>query len=283
MFQKIRVVTDVTDVGAGGSQAEKLAIAIGRPLGATIATSRTDGRAHREARALRLAAALGRGESAPAVARPFKALVDEIRASDCDLVVVGAADGGDGALGPTCERLLRRAHKDLLVVKDGVEAGDRIVVCIDGSPQAYAGLMAAIELGRALDKKVECVAVYDPYLHYTLFNGIVNVLTKEAEAVFKFKDQEKLHEEIIDTGLAKIYQAHLEVARQLGREKGVDLQITLLDGKAFEKVLKLVRSTRPWLLVMGRIGVHSDDAMDIGATSENLLRLAPCHVLVTSS
>jgi nucleotide-binding universal stress UspA family protein len=142
--------------------------------------------------------------------------------------------------------------------------------------------MSAFRLARELETTVQAVGVYDPYLHYTLFNGIVTTLTKEAESVFKFKDQEKLHEEIIDTGLAKIYQAHLEVARQLAEEAGIDLQVTLLDGKAFEKILQLVRRTRPWLLVMGRIGVHSDDTMDIGSTAENLLRMAPCNVLLAS-
>ena len=180
MFQKICVVADGS---AGGIEAEGLAAALCGPLGSRMVVTRPDGREYREGRAARLAAALGRAAPAPAAAaqRPFKTLVDEIGASDCDLVVVGAV-GSDGSaaetLGPTCERLLRRARKDVLVVKPTADDGSgRIVVCIDGSPQAYAGLMAAMDLGRALGRAVECVAVYDPYLHYTLFNGIVNVLT----------------------------------------------------------------------------------------------------------
>ena len=82
------------------------------------------------------------------------------------------------------------------------------------------------------------MAVYDPYLHYAMFNGIVGVLTEQASKVFRFKEQEQLHEEIIDTGLAKIYQSHLEIGRKLAADEGVDLAITLLDGKCFEKVLQ---------------------------------------------
>src|SRR5439155_634668 len=38
----------------------------------------------------------------------------------------------------------------------------------------------------------------------------------------------------------------------------------------------------PWLLVLGRIGVHSDETeVDLGSNTENLLRLAPCNVLLT--
>jgi len=34
--------------------------------------------------------------------------------------------------------------------------------------------------------------------------------------------------------------------------------------------------------VMGRIGVHSDESMDVGSNTENLLRLVPCNVLLSS-
>ena len=80
------------------------------------------------------------------------------------------------------------------------------MVAVDGSPQSFAGLRAALELGQRFQRRVEAVAVYDPYLHYAVFNGIVDVLSEKASKVFRFKEQEALHEEIIDTGLAKIYE-----------------------------------------------------------------------------
>src|SRR5207248_2629907 len=123
----------------------------------------------------------------------------------------------------------------------------------------FAGLKTALALGRALDKQVEAVSVYDPYLHYAMFNGIVDVLSAEASRVFRFKEQEQLHEEIIDTGLAKIYESHLRVAASIARDEGVELKTTLFDGKAFKKILQYVRQDPPWLLVAGRIGVHSAD------------------------
>jgi len=206
-----------------------------------------------------------------------------------ELVVTPALRDGeasDSRVGALAERLVRRSHVDTYVVKDeSVDAlhGDgHILVAMDGSQEAYAGLVTAIELAKRLDKKIECVAVYDPYIHYTLFNGIVNVLSAEAARVFKFADQEKLHEEIIDTGLAKIYQAHLEVAVKVAEEQDFQIKPTLLDGKAFQKLLRHVHRTNPWLLVMGRVGVHSDQTMDVGATAENLLRTVPCDTLIVS-
>ncbi len=233
----------------------------------------------------------------------FKVIVDDINNSDYDLVILGALGLGavrDSMIGSVCERVVRRTKTDTLVIKntspleDQLSAngngevkhelgnGGKIVVCVDGSPESFAGLRTAISLGRAVNKEVEAIAVYDPYLHYTMFNSIVNVLTDKASKVFKFKEQEQLHEDVIDTGLAQIYHSHLEVARKIAKEDDIDLKITLLDGKAFEKIIQYVRRERPWLLVIGRIGVHSDEDMDVGSNSENLLRLAPCNVFLSS-
>src|SRR5437763_15133376 len=105
-----------------------------------------------------------------------------------------------------------------------------------------------------------------------MFNGIVVVLNEKASKIFRFKEQEQLHEEIIDTGLAKIYQSHLEVARTLAAEDGVDLDSTLLEGKCFEKILTFASKEQPWLLVLGRVGVHAaEHATDLGSTPHNLL------------
>ena len=74
------------------------------------------------------------------------------------------------------------------------------------------------------------------------------------------------------------------MARDIARQEGVDIELTLLPGKVFEKVLQHARKTQPWMLVLGRIGIHSQrDEMDLGSNTENLLRLAPCHVLLSSS
>jgi nucleotide-binding universal stress UspA family protein len=219
----------------------------------------------------------------------YKALIEDVRAGDYDLVVMGALGLGavkDSQLGSVTERFVRRVAVDTLVVRnpDPAEASPgAIVVGLDGSPQSFHGLKLGIGLAKALRRSLQAVAVYDPYLHYAMFNGIVGVLSEKAAKVFRFKEQEQLHEEIIDTGLAKIYQSHLEIGKKLAGDEGVDLAITLLDGKCFEKLLQFCRKEQPWLLILGRVGVHSDpDEPDLGSNTENLLRLAPCNVLLTA-
>ena len=217
----------------------------------------------------------------------YKMLLEDFSQSRYDLVVMGALGMGAGRetqVGGVAERVIRGAQTDFWIVRDLEKKDERrpIVVGIDGSPQSFAALKQALALGRALDRPVEAVAAFDPYLHYTIFSAIVNVLNEKAAKTFRFKEQEKLHEELIDTGLAKIYQGHLEVAKRLAEEDGMELKTTLLDGKAFEKILTYCREVKPWLLCLGRVGVHAVDEGDMGSNTENLLRLAPCNVLLTA-
>ena len=219
----------------------------------------------------------------------WERLVEDIDASDYDLVVLGAQGQGTArkdVLGSVCARIVRRVRTDTLIIKTPAHFentnGARIVTAVDGSAESFGGLQAALALAKAYGKPVEAVAVYDPYFHYSVFHRMVSVLSEEVAQVFRFKEQERLHEEIIDAGLARIYQSHLDVARRVADDEGVELGTTLLAGRPDDEVLCHLRQEGTWLLVMGRIGVHSNEAMDIGSNTENLLRLAPCNVLIAS-
>ncbi len=218
-------------------------------------------------------------------------IVKDLATGDYDLVVLGVLGLGrvrDSQVGSVCERVARHARQDVWVVKELSDPADTterdtILVGVDGSPQSFGALMTAIDLAERFGKKVEAISVYDPYLHYTVFNGIVNVLSESAAKVFRFEEQNQLHEEVIDTGLAQIYLSHLEVAGKMAADVGVEIQKTLLDGKAFQKVLNHARKTSPWLLVVGRNGIHSAKGeTELGSNTENLFRNAPCDILLTT-
>lgn len=215
----------------------------------------------------------------------FKVIVEDVNDNDFDLVVIGAmgmAAVKDTVLGTVTERVVRRLTKaDTLIVKDLDRSPfEHIVVAVDGSAKSLGGLKRAIELARQFGGTVEAISVFDPYFHYAMFHSIAGVLSSKAQKVFRFKEQEKLHEEIIDSGLAKIYTAHLEVAKKIAADEGVELKTTLLAGKPFEQTMKYVNEVNPTLVVMGRIGYHSDDEMDIGGNTENMMRYLPTNVLI---
>jgi len=215
----------------------------------------------------------------------FKVIVEDVNDNDFDLVVIGAmgmAAVKDTVLGTVTERVVRRlTHADTLIVKDLDRSPfEHIVVAVDGSAKSLGGLKRAIDLAREFGGTVEAISVFDPYFHYAMFHSIAGVLSSKAQKVFRFKEQEKLHEEIIDSGLAKIYTAHLEVAKKIAEDEGVELKTTLLAGKPFEQTMKYVNEVNPTLVVMGRIGYHSDDEMDIGGNTENMMRYLPTNVLI---
>jgi nucleotide-binding universal stress UspA family protein/rubrerythrin len=217
----------------------------------------------------------------------YKVIVEDIIQGGYDLVILGALGVGavkESVIGSVTERTIRRVRKsDIFVVKDAQPAPPgKIVVAVDGSHYSFGGFKTALGLAAAYNVPVEVVSAFDPYFHYAMFNSIAGVLSEEAGKVFRFKEQEKLHEEVIDSGLAKIYQSHLEICRSVAETEGQTVKTALLDGKPFEKVLQYVQKEKPWLLIVGRIGVHSDEDMDVGSNSENLIRMAPCNVLVSN-
>ena len=216
----------------------------------------------------------------------WQKLAEDIGASSHDLVIMGALGLGAvqaSLVGSVCERVARRIDRDLLVVRSAdADRPGAIVVAIDGSAHSFGALRAALELARIFEKPVEAVAVYDPQFHSVAFRSIGGALSPAAANVFRLKEQERLHEEIIDSGLARIYQAHLDVAVKVAAGHGVELSTTLLAGKAFEQILNYARDRKPWLLAVGRIGAHSDGGLDLGSVTENLLRSAPCNLLLSS-
>jgi nucleotide-binding universal stress UspA family protein len=213
----------------------------------------------------------------------YSRLVEAAESGDFDVIALGALGLGavpGGLIGTVCERVVRRSPIDVLVIRDAERAiGDGpIVVGLDGSPRSFGALMTGLDMGRRLGTAVHAVAAYDPYYHYVAFNKINDVLSEEAGKVFRFKEQEKLHEELIDEGIAKIYQSHLEVARKIAADAGAEITCELLDGKPYKAVTAYAKKVGASLLMLGKTGVHADAGLDIGGNAENLLRMAPCHV-----
>src|SRR3989339_352691 len=210
-------------------------------------------------------------------------IIKEVQREQYDLVIMGAqglAAVDNSTLGSVCERVVRRIKTDILVVKNGCFEGGA-VVAVDGSARSVAGVKSAISFSRQFNLKLDSVSVFDPHYHRVAFGSIAKVLSKQAGQIFRFREQETLHEEIIDKGLAKIYQNHLDLANLTAKNAGVKINTVLMDGKPYDQILRYIDSEKPSLLILGRTGVHNTNGLDIGSTTENLLRLVPCNVLLT--
>ncbi|MCP3686811.1 MAG: universal stress protein [Gammaproteobacteria bacterium] len=215
----------------------------------------------------------------------YRALVNEANQGEYDLLVLGALGVGaiEGSrIGTVCNRTVRRSDIDTLVIKQPKRSLDSgpLVVALDGSNKSYHALLCAFALAKKWRVEVKVIATFDPYYHYVAFNRIADVLSEAAGKVFKFKEQEKLHEDIIDSGLAKIYQGHLDVAQSIADDYGIDIKTRLLDGKAYDAIAKYVAEVNASLLLIGKLGIHADDGLDIGGNAENLLQRVDCAVML---
>ncbi len=202
-----------------------------------------------------------------------------------DLLVMGAHGIGKqplSQLGGVVGRVIRRVERDALIVKNdrALEGGDWIV-CIDGSAYSYKAMRLALEMAREFGATLHVCSAFDVEYHHAVFGNIKDVLSAQASKVFKFEEQEALHNNIIDKGLLKLCQANLKRAEVMAGEfEDVEIETQVLVGKPFQSVLQWVEELEPSLLILGRHGSHRVEDTDMGSQAENLCRLAPTNVLL---
>jgi nucleotide-binding universal stress UspA family protein len=202
-----------------------------------------------------------------------------------DLVVIGAHGLGRqpySQLGGVVSRAVRGIEKDVLIARDDRPVrGGRFMVCIDGSAYSYKAMRVALELAREYGAKLYVCSAFDVEYHHVVFNNIKDVLSVQASKIFKFEEQEELHNNIIDKGLLRLCQANLKRAAVMASEfQDVAVETQVLVGKPFQVVLQWAEEVEPSLLVLARHGAHRIDGTDMGSQAENLIRIAPCNTLL---
>jgi len=205
-----------------------------------------------------------------------------------DLMVIGAHGLGRqtySQLGGVVARTLRGIEKDTLVVRDDKPlAGGKIMVCVDGSSYCYRGMKAALELAKDFGASLYVCSAFDVEYHHVVFHNIKDVLSVQASKVFKFEEQEELHNNIIDKGLLKLCQANIKRAEAMAKEyPEVQMKTQILVGKPFQVILQWAEEVKPTLLIAARHGAHRIDGTDMGSQAENLARLAPCNLLLVGT
>jgi nucleotide-binding universal stress UspA family protein len=202
-----------------------------------------------------------------------------------DLMALGAHGLGRqpfSQLGGVVSRVLRGVQKDVLIVRDDtpLESG-RFMVCVDGSSYSYRGMKAALELAQAFGGSLYVCSAFDVEYHHVVFHNIKDVLSYQASKVFKFEEQEELHNNIIDKGLLKLSQANLKRAEVMAQEyPDVPLKTQILIGKPFQVIMQWAEEIKPSLLVIARHGAHRIEGTELGSQAENLVRIAPCNTLL---
>ena len=205
-----------------------------------------------------------------------------------DLVAIGAHGLGRqpfSQLGGVVARALRGIEKDTLIVRDQQPLeGGRFLVCVDGSSYCYKAMREALELARAFHGSLYVCSAFDVEYHHVVFHNIKDVLSVQASKVFKFEEQEELHNNIIDKGLLKLCQANLKRAEVMAKEfPDVPLKTQILIGKPFQVVMQWAEEIKPSLLVLARHGAHRIEGTQLGSQAENLVRIAPYNILLVGT
>ena len=205
-----------------------------------------------------------------------------------DLLAVGAHGLGRqqfSQLGGVVARVLRGVEKDVLIVRDDrAFEGGRFLVCVDGSSYSYKAMKSALELAQAFGGSLYVCSAFDVEYHHVVFHNIKDVLSYQASKVFKFEEQEELHNNIIDKGLLKLCQANLKRAEVMAQQfPDVPIKTQILIGKPFQVIMQWVEEVKPSLMVLARHGAHRIEGTQLGSQAENLVRLAPCNTLLTGT
>jgi len=207
------------------------------------------------------------------------------QATTHDLVIMGALGMGtidNGVLlGSNSRRVLSTVTTDVLIARKMCDLKS-IVVGIDGSDYSNKIVERAAQMARAFDASLTIVTCYDPGLHRVVFKSLADVLSEQAGKVFKFNEQEQLHNQVIDCSLENLYRRNLEKARQIAEPYGIVIKTELLRGKPYLMINEKLRETNADLCVVGRFGIHKGKYSRLGSTAERIVEIAPTNVLIMS-
>jgi nucleotide-binding universal stress UspA family protein len=207
------------------------------------------------------------------VRRGFSApdeIINYAREEKADLIVLGT-HGRKGLqhllLGSVAERVVRFADCPVLAVRCLPDRPrrevvlNRIVLPVDFSAHNDRAARYATVLAASLGAEIE----------------VVHVFTRGIPPTFYSIGKESIFE--VDTGLVgRAEQAINDFMRRAGVEK--PYRTTLVEGRPAEEIAKAAAKGDCSLVVMSSHGAGAVERMLIGSTTERVLRLAECPVLV---
>jgi nucleotide-binding universal stress UspA family protein len=221
--------------------------------------------------------------------RNYVEILNTAKGIGAELLVLGAqGNGSGGGLGSTTERVLLYSRGwDLLIIRRPWDLNSGpIIAGVDGSENSFWALQRSAEIASAFHTQLSAVSVYDPFFHTNLFGNIASRLSNSESSKdmgFDISAQEKVHDEIIDIGLEKLYKQSLAKGVQSIDKFKLDVTSDVLAGKVSEEVQRYVSSNGAGFIVVGRYGLHKEKESLIGSNALKLARLSTANVLVVSA
>ncbi|HWN43301.1 MAG TPA: universal stress protein [Thermoanaerobaculia bacterium] len=194
---------------------------------------------------------------------PHRMLPDLAAEIGADLLIVGATGRGrlHRRLGSTADRVLRRAHCPVLVVRGGlVVPPKKVLAPVDLSPlsaEAFGrglGVLSGLGAGTEVQSEVEALFVLSVIERQTSF---------------------ELTPEQIDRIAAEKLERFVEAHAGSGQ-----VERKVRTGNTREEIFAEIAGYRPDLILLGTHGLGGFDRFAIGSVAADVTREAPCSVLV---
>jgi len=166
------------------------------------------------------------------------------------------------AMGTTAQRLVRRLHKPVLVVRQPYR---HVLAAVDFSPHAAAGLKLAQQI--APEARLHVLHVLRPLLETELaYAGVASELIEEYREQATRDARNQMRDFLVDTGLDPA-----TVSSQIGY------------GYPPEILQRELARSGAELLVVGKHGRSLTEELLLGSITQHALAKAPCDVLVAVS
>lgn len=203
-------------------------------------------------------------------------LIDLLRQSPADLVVLGDSPGLQGTLGAQVEGVIAASTRPAIVARDlgGNVTIKRVAVALDLSEASAAAYLNALELAVTHHAALDVLTVVPlPASHG--IEGVVAGAIKSDPAGLKKRGQRELKKML--TRLTEELQDNFPLA---ARRRQVDEHTEVLVGDPEMEILRTLSERETQVLVVGRGGGAARLPLRIGRRARTLAAVAPCHVLL---
>lgn len=197
--------------------------------------------------------------------KPAEEILLAAKAKRVDLIALSThGRGGVSRLvaGSVAESVLRCAVAPLLVTRKGAttESWKKIVVALDGSARGEAILPDAFRIAKKMGSSLDLVCVVFPTITPT---GLGE------SAMIPIPPRDPMR--------------YLRTVGEWARREGIDTTLIGLEGTASIQILRHVEDSGAGLLCMATHGHTGMTRVLLGSIAEEMLRKAPCPVLVRRS
>ncbi|MBN1101988.1 MAG: universal stress protein [Deltaproteobacteria bacterium] len=134
----------------------------------------------------------------------------------------------------------------------------KILLGLDGSEGSFKALSEAIVLSKQLDSELHTISVHE----VPQYPGTMGEVMEEKEAA------------------NGVFGAAIEKAKTTAKNAGVPLRCHVMVGHEVKGIVEFIKAHKVDLLVIGFMGHSAIYNRIMGGTCQNLVRLAPCSVLV---